>query len=82
MKAKRVCSELRRLTGCLNGSKLKALAGAWPEGQREAGRRGGRVGEWAVEPRNDRRKCDAEMCERKKGGCEFVMIRQRKGNLS
>lgn len=37
MKAKRVYRELRRLTGCLNGSKLKALAGVRPEGQLEAG---------------------------------------------
>lgn len=36
MKAKRVDRELRRLTGFLNGSKLKALAGVRPEGQLEA----------------------------------------------
>lgn len=63
MKAKRVYGELRRLTGCLNGSKLKALAGVRPEGQLEAG---WGDWEWVVELRKDKRKCDAERCERKK----------------
>lgn len=66
MKAKRVYGELRRLTGCLNGSKLKALAGVRPEGQLEAGWGWGGVWEWVVELRKDKRKCDAERCERKK----------------
>lgn len=62
--AKRVYGELRRLTGCLNGSKLKALASVRPEGRLEGGcvcvlggRGGDRGSVWEkVQCRNVRKK--------------------------